>query len=301
MNIGFEQWWRIVRVVDLKGTDKCKYPFLLEDKCYAYGLHMEHVSTKRVVFCWEKVCDWGKYTTWDPFSTSTLVSVKETINGLSVTTKNSVFYFEKIDSPVLPDGSELLNEKPEETMPVEPTMYGKLLLLRAKQSKLARFDTVEDIEALTQEHRRRIIYGDFPIVDYINDNYDSEACIKDISNWLASRAAAFRKQKDREDEEDLYRSFFNYTLQMLCKGNVFSAGIDDLVKMAEVLQEDPDIYVGTFENCMKETKYKDMILDVQDWIDTELDVPRDFEKFALAAVAAFLGALLDPISTKNKE
>ena len=299
MNVDFEQWWRIVRIVDSKGTDKCKYPFLLEDKCYAYGLHMEHVSTKRVVFCWEKVYDWGKYTTWDPFSTSTLVSVKETANGLEVITKNSVFYFERIDAPTLPDEIELLKETLQETVEVEPTMFGRLLLLRAKQRKVARFDTINDIKVSVQDARRRNINGDFSIVDYINDNYDSEACIKDISNWLASRAAAFRKEKDRDEEKELYCTFFNYTLQMLCKGDVMSAGIDDLVKMAEVLQEDPDIYVGTFENCMKETKYKDMILDVQDWIDTELDVPRDFEKFALAAVAAFLGALPDPVSAKK--
>ena len=187
-------------------------------------------------------------------------------------------------------------EKSENDVCVTPTMYGKLLMLRAEQQKNNLYRTVEDIRRALSNNRRFKIRSDYSIVDLINDSIDADRYIQVISDWLTARAVAFRTEKGKSDEKELYNTFFVYTLQMLTKGDVSSNGIDDLIKMAEVLQEEPSLYVGTFKNCIAETEHKDMLLDVQDWIGSEPIIPADFEVYVIAAVAAFVGALPDPLA-----
>lgn len=300
----FVQWWRVVRVTDREDNDFCKYPVLLENTCYAYGLHLEICDVNCKVFSWQIVRDMGKYTLWDNFTTSKAEQIIEATGHITVKTRNSVYYFEEIDPPVLPHETyqeDYLEEcgmpldEDENEVYVAPTMFGKLLLLRAEQQKLHLYKDVGQIRRALGSNRRYKIRTDYSIVDLIKDSDDIESNIQVISNWLTARAVAFREEKDKAAEKELYRTFFSYTLQMLVKGSINSDGIDDVIKMAEVLQEDPCLYVGTFKNCIANTDYEDMLLDVQDWIVTEPIIPPDFEIYVIAAVAAFVGTLPDPL------
>lgn len=303
----FVQWWRVVRVTDREDNDFCKYPVLLENTCYAYGLHLEFYDANCKVFSWQIVHDCGKYVTWDNYTTSKVEQILEATVHITVKTRNSVYYFEKIDPPVLPhetyqedylEECGMPSDENESELCVAPTMFGKLLLLRSEQQKLHLYNDVGQIRRALGSNRRYKIRTDYSIVDLIKDSDDTDNNIQVISNWLTARAVAFREAKNKADEKELYRTFFIYTLQMLVKGSVNSDGIDDVIKMAEVLQEDPCLYVGTFENCMADTDHKDMLLDVQDWIGTELIIPPDFEIYVIAAVAAFVGTLPDPLTVE---
>ena len=101
--MNYEQWWRIVQVLDREGNLKDRYPFLMQENVYAFGLHLEHLTTETVRLRWEICKNYDDHVGWNYFHTSELEKIEETDGSLLVHTRNSVYHFVPVAPPELPD------------------------------------------------------------------------------------------------------------------------------------------------------------------------------------------------------
>ena len=303
----FDQWWQVMQVTDRKGNPKEKHLYLLREDVYAFGLHYEHYDIENTTLNWEVWRREGEFAVWDYFYTSQLERIEETETGLVAYTKNSVYYLDKVDPPEMPEGEGMTEdewidaqiakgeaEAAAAPVLVEASTLGKLLLSR-KQNKEYQFSDRYEIWSHWHRLRKVRLGTDFSMIDLINEASDPEACRQKLAETLTDYAVAFREAEHKDPEQDLYATFFDYATLLFCNTNLPDSGIDDVISLAEYFMRDVGAIGIVFEENLVMPDKSYHVAAFKDWInDSEFHVPRNFDEYVQAAVAAFVGSLAEP-------
>ena len=163
-----------------------------------------------------------------------------------------------------------------------------------------RFASKDAILHRMHQYRSRILSTTFSMIALVDDDDNPEAFKETLIDTLTDYAVNFREAYGREPERDLYETFFYYATLLLCNTKMPDGGFDDIITLAEAFTRDPETVQIVMEENLDLPDVAAHLVVFDGWIhDIDFCVPRDFDEYVLAAVAAFVGSLAEPESMKR--
>lgn len=162
--------------------------------------------------------------------------------------------------------------------------------------------SVDDIAKRVRDRRKEEIGSGRSLVELITENgepnYEAisnlENILTTISLKFVRRDAPMPERKNYIQFEDFFHNFYRFSLYMYSSDNVSEESIDDLIQLAKVYRRNPETFRVVVENDLP----PEMVDELQDWIGYFGDYPicpQGLEDIVLATVAAFLGAIPEPM------
>ena len=119
-----------------------------------------------------------------------------------------------------------------------------------------------------------------------------EKAVEALSSYLGALTSYFLKNDYCcPYQEDICFEFFYYALQLYAYNRVGNDSFDDLIRLAELFQNDVDVLTVVLAEDLPE----DIVNEWTGFVTENEYVPRNFPEAVTGAVAVFLGVLKDPI------
>lgn len=139
------------------------------------------------------------------------------------------------------------------------------------------------------EKRKKYLGSDLGLTMFVHKNGKPvDKAVEDLSNYLGKLTARFLKQEyNTWDMEELCFGFFHHSLQLYANNKIGDDSFDDLIKLAELFENDTDVLTIVFEMDLSEH-------DVDEWLEflsANDYVPRHFTKAVIGAIATLLGVM----------
>lgn len=155
---------------------------------------------------------------------------------------------------------------------------------------LERLRTPNDITNALQQKRKEYLGSDLELESFVRvHGKPIPEAVDLLSQYLGRQTAFYLNAQSDLVEEVMCEEFFYHCLQLYAYGCVGDSSFDDLIRLAEVYAQEPEIIAIIADDDLPEAEAKAW----KDWLLEHDQAPYGFVNAAIGAVSTLLGVLPD--------
>lgn len=148
--------------------------------------------------------------------------------------------------------------------------------------------TARDVENAIQQKRKDYLGSGLELEIFVRRNQQPlEDAVFQLSQYLGAHAAYHLNQTTGKAQTEFCTEFYYYCLQLYAYGGIGDDSFDDLIRLAEVYVQDPNILSIIAEDVLP----PQIARDWTDWLTENDRAPFGFITATIGAVASLLGVL----------
>lgn len=150
--------------------------------------------------------------------------------------------------------------------------------------------TPNDITYVLQQKRKEYLGSDLELEVFVRVHEKPlPEAVDLLSQYLGRQTAFYLNARNDLVEEVMCEEFFYHCLQLYAYGCVGDSSFDDLIRLAEVYAEQPEILAIIADDDLPEAEAKAW----KDWLTEHDQAPHGFVPAVIGAVSTLLGVLPD--------
>lgn len=183
----------------------------------------------------------------------------------------------------------------------ENTTFSILQQVRIATKRNAPFsDKIQDVETELRLRRRQFLGSYLPVRQLVFSCAESEdAAIEALCAYLTSRTMPFWSSTGQTAAEYCY-AFYKLVICALTGGRVRDECVDDILRLSEVLTENPAVFTIAVKNMLMPDTVGELFNFVDNQEYQSLDITQ-FPHAVLGGICVLLGVLPDPCRSPAEE
>lgn len=162
---------------------------------------------------------------------------------------------------------------------------------RCRNKKVHKYDrlrSTQDIDNTLRLKRKAFLGSGLALEPFVRkDGKPLVQAVELLSQYLGKQTALFLKDNEYSETEQFCQEFYHHCLQLYAYGSIGDDSFDDLIQLAEVYVQQPEILAIIADDDLPE----DISLAWKEWLHEHSQAPFGFVSATTGALAVLLGVL----------